>query len=161
MRINNTLTPANLEALRKAIINEVDLINNVFGGFSFSCTAKNLKAGNINYLIKFTPKEDPDQHLVISSGEPLPYVITMLVAHGGGYANWASLRNRFPFDSDYIDRAFMDYQTHKSLIKLEAAVEEKLPTMGSDISQTLYLDSILTRVNFILIVGMIWKLFLN
>ena len=94
MQINNTLTPANLEALREAILNEADLSNNLFGNFSFSCTAKNLKNGSINYLIKFTLEEDPEQFLVVSSSEPLPYVITMLVANSSGCR--ASLYNRFP-----------------------------------------------------------------
>lgn len=158
MRINNTLTPANLEALRRAIISEVDLINNVFGGFNFSSTAKNLKDGKVNYLIKFTLQEDPDQYLAISSDEPLPYVIAMLVAHSSG---WVNLYNRFPLSHNCIDRAFRDYQTHKSLTKLEAAVKEDHPTVDSSINKSLFLDSVLTRINFILIIGMIWKLFLN
>ena len=161
MQINSTLTPASLEALRKAILNEVDLINNIFGDFKFSCTAKNLKDGKVNYQFKFTLREDPEQYLVVSSDEPLPYVITMLVAYGDGYVNRASLYNRYPLSRNYIDRAFRDYQTHKNLIKLEAVGEEKHPTVDSNISKSLFIDSVLTRINFILIIGMIWKLFLN
>ena len=161
MQINNTLTPASLEALRKAILNEVDLMNNVFGDFKFSCTAKNLKDGKVSYLIEFTLEEDPDQYLAVSADEPLPYVITMLVAYGDGYVNRASLYNRFPLSRSYIDHAFKDYRTHKNLIKLEAGGKEDHPTVDSNISKSLSIDSVLTRINFILIIGVIWKLFLN
>ena len=159
MQINNTLTPANLEALREAILSEADLSNNLFGNFSFSCTAKNLKDGKVNYLIKFTLEEDPEQFLVVSSSEPLPYVITMLVATGGGYINRASLYNRFPYSRSYIDRAFDDYRIHESLVKLQDGEE---PTaVDSNISKGLFINSVLTRINFILIIGVIWNQFLN
>ena len=161
MQINSTLTPANLEALRKAILNEVDLSNNLFGNFSFSCTAKNLKDGGINYLIKFTLEEDPEQFLVVSSSEPLPYVVTLLVAPSGGYINRASLYNRFPLSRSYIDRAFDDYQTYLSMAKLQADIEKERQTVASNIRDGLFMTSVLTRINFILIVGVIWKLFLN
>lgn len=158
MQINNTLTPANLEALREAILNEADLSNNLFGNFQLSCTAKNL-GGIVNYVIKFTLEEDPEQFLVVSSSEPLPYVVTMLVATGGGYINRASLYNRFPLSRSYIDRALKDYQIHESLVKLEDSNEP--PAVDSNISNGLYLTSVLTFINFILIVGVLWKLFLN
>ena len=159
MQINNTLTPANSEALRKAILNEADLANNLFGNFSFSCTAKNLKDGEVNYLIKFTLEEDPEQFLVVSSSEPLPYVITMLVANSSGCR--ASLYNRFPLSRSYIDRAFDDYQTYLSMAKLQADVEEETSIVDSNISNGLFLTSVLTGINLILIVGVLWKLFLN
>ena len=157
MQINNTLTPANLEALREAILGEVDLSNNLFGNFSFSCTAKNLKDGKVNYLIKFTLDEDPEQFLVVSSSEPLPYVVTLLVAN----SSWcrASLYNRFPLSRSYIDRAFDDYRIHENLVKLQA--EEELPAVDSNISDGLFLTSVLTGINLILIIGVLWKLFLN
>ena len=161
MQINNTLTPANLEALRKAILSEVDLMNNIFGDFKFSCTAKNLKDGKVNYLIKFTLQEDPEQYLEVSSSEPLPYVITMLVAPSGGYINRASLYNRFPLSRSYVDHAFDDYQTYLSMVKLQADIEEEPSLVDSNISKSLFIDSVLTRINFILIIGVIWKLFLN
>ena len=159
MQINNTLTPANLEALRKAILNEADLANNLFGDFQFSCTAKNLKDGSVNYLIKFTLEEDPEQFLVVSSSEPLPYVVTLLVAPSGGCR--ASLYNRFPLSRSYIDRAFEDYQTYLSMVKLQAEVEEEPSVVDSNISKALFINSVLTRINFILIIGVIWKIFLN
>lgn len=158
MQITNALTPANLEALREAILNEADLSNNLFGNFQLSCTAKNLKGG-FNYLIKFTLEEDPEQFLVVSSNEPLPYVITMLVATGGGYINRASLYNRFPLSRSYVDRAFDDYQIHESLVKLEDGNEPS--TVDSNISDGLFLTSVLTGINLILIIGVLWKLFLN
>ena len=158
MQINNTLTPANLEALREAILNEADLSNNLFGNFSFSCTAKNLY-GKVNYLIKFTLDEDPEQFLVVSSSEPLPYVITLLVATGGGYINRASLYNRFPLSRSYIDRAFEDYRIHENLVKLQA--EEEPQAVDSNISDGLFLTSVLTGINLILIIGVLWKLFVN
>lgn len=161
MQINNTLTPANLEALREAILNEADLANNLFGNFQLSCTAKNLKDGSVNYLIKFTLEEDPEQFLVVSSSEPLPYVVTLLVAPSGGYTNRASLYNRFPLSRSYIDRAFEDYRIHEGLVKLQADVEEEPSTVDSNISDGLYLTSVLTFINFILLVGVLWKLFLN
>ena len=161
MQINNTLTPANLEALREAILSEVDLSNNLFGNFSFSCTAKNLKDGEVNYLIKFTLDEDPEQFLVVSSSEPLPYVITLLVATGGGYINRASLYNRFPLSRSYIDSAFDDYQTYLSMAKLQADIEEESQTVDSNISDGLFLTSVLTGINLILIIGVLWKLFVN
>ena len=159
MQINNTLTPANLEALREAILNEVDLANNLFGNFSFSCTAKTLKDGEVNYVIKFTLEDDPEQFLVVSSSEPLPYVITMLVATGGGYINRASLYNRFPYSRSHIDHAFEDYQTYLSMAKLQD--EEELPAVDSNISNGLFLTSVLSGINLILIIGVLWKLFLN
>lgn len=159
MQINNTLTSANLEALREAILNEADLANNLFGNFQLSCTAKNLKDGGVNYLIKFTLEEDPEQFLVVSSSKPLPYVVTMLVATGGGYINRASLYNRFPLSRSYIDHAFEDYRIHESLVKLQD--EEELPTVDSNISDGLFLTSVLTGINFILLVGVLWKLFVN
>ena len=161
MQINNTLTPANLEALREAILGEVDLSNNLFGNFSFSCTAKNLKDGGVNYLIKFTFEEDPEQFLVVSSSEPLPYVVTLLVAPSGGYSNRASLYNRFPLSRSYIDRAFDDYRIHENLVKLQADIEEENQTVASNISDGLFLTSVLTGINLILIIGVLWKLFLN
>ena len=159
MQINNTLTPANLEALREAILGEVDLSNNLFGNFSFSCTAKNLKDGKVNYLIKFTLDEDPEQFLVVSSSEPLPYVVTLLVAN----SSWcrASLYNRFPLSRSYIDRAFDDYRIHENLVKLQAGIEEESQTVDSNISDGLFLTSVLTGINLILIIGVLWKLFLN
>lgn len=160
MQINNTLTPANLEALREAILSEADLSNNLFGNFSFSCTAKNLKDGKVNYLIKFTLDEDPEQFLVVSSSEPLPYVVTMLVATGGGYINRASLYNRFPLSRSHIDRALEDYQTYQSMAKLQDE-EEEPSTVDSNISNGLFLTSVLTGINLILLVGVVWKLFLN
>lgn len=159
MQINNTLTPANLEALREAILNEADLANNLFGNFQLSCTAKNLKDGGVNYLIKFTLEEDPEQFLVVSSSKPLPYVVTLLVATDGGCR--ASLYNRFPLSRSYIDHAFEDYQTYLSMVKLQADIEEEPSTVDSNISNGLFLTSVLTFINFILIVGVVWKLFLN
>ena len=159
MQINNTLTPANLEALREAILNEADLANNLFGNFSFSCTAKNLKDGEPNYLIKFTLEEDPEQFLVVSSSEPLPYVVTLLVANSSGCR--ASLYNRFPLSRSYIDRALEDYQTYQSMAKLQANVEEEPSLVDSNISKGLFINSVLTRINFILIIGVIWNQFLN
>lgn len=161
MQINNTLTPANLEALREAILNEVDLANNLFGNFQLSCTAKNLNDGEHNYLIKFTVEEDPEQFLVVSSDEPLPYVVTMLVAPSGGYINRASLYNRFPLSRSHVDRAFDDYQTYLSMAKLQADIEEEPSVVDSNISDGLYLTSVLTFINLILIIGVLWKLFLN
>lgn len=161
MQINSTLTPANLEALRKAILNEADLANNLFGNFQFSCTAKNLKDGIVNYLIKFTLEDDPEQFLVVSSSEPLPYVVTLLVAPSGGYINRASLYNRFPLSRSYIDRAFEDYQTYLSMVKLQAGIEEEHPAVDSNIRKALFVNSVLTRINFILIIGVIWKTFLH
>lgn len=159
MQITSTLTPANLEALREAILSETTLSANLLGNFSFSCTAKNLKDGSVNYHIKFTLEKDPDQFLVVSSSEPLPYVITMLVANSSGCR--ASLYNRFPLSRSYIDRAFEDYQTYLSMVKLQAAIEEEPSVVDSNISKALFIDSVLTRINFILIIGVIWKLFLN
>lgn len=159
MQINSTLTPANLEALRKAILNEVDLMNNIFGAFKFSCTAKNLKDGKVSCLFKFTLREDPEQYLVVSSDEPLPYVVTMLVANSSG--SRASLYNRYPLSRSYIDRAFEDYQTYLSMVKLQAEVEEEPSVVDSNISKALFINSVLTRINFILIIGVIWKIFLN
>ena len=161
MQINSTLTPANLEALREAILNEADLANNLFGNFQLSCTAKNLKDGSVNYLIKFTLEEDPEQFLVVSTNKPLPYVLTMLVATGGGYINRASLYNRYPLSRSYIDRAFDDYQTYLSMAKLQADVEEERPAVDSNIRKALFINSVLTRINFILIIGVIWNQFLN
>lgn len=161
MQINNTLTPANLEALREAILNEADLASNLFGNFQLSCTAKNLKDGEVNYLIKFTLEEDPEQFLVVSSNEPLPYVVTMLVATGGGYINRASLYNRFPYSRSHVDRAYKDYQTYQSMAKLQADVEEEPSVVDSNISDGLFLTSVLTGINLILIIGVLWKLFLN
>lgn len=159
MQINSTLTPANLEALREAILSETTLSTNLIGNFSFSCTAKNLKDGSINYRIKFTLEKDPDQFLVLSSNKPLPYVFTMLVAHSSGCR--ASLYNRFPRSRSYIDRAFDDYQTYQSMVKLQTTIEEEPSVVDSNISKALFIDSVLTRINFILIIGVIWKLFLN
>lgn len=161
MQINSTLTPANLEALREAILSETAPSTNLLGNFRFSCTAKNLKDGNINYRIKFTLEKDPDQFLVVSSNKPLPYVFTMLVAHSSGYTNRASLYNRFPRSRSYIDRAFDDYQTYQSMVKLQTTIEEEHPAVDSNVSKALYLNAALTAINFILIIGMIWKLFLN
>ena len=146
-----------MEALREAILRETTLSTNLLGNFSFSCTAKNLKDGEHNYLVKFTLEEDPEQFLVVSSGEPLPYVITMLVAN----SSWcrASLYNRFPLSRSYIDRAFDDYQTYQSMVKLQD--EEELPAVDSNISDGLFLTSVLTGINLILIIGVLWKLFLN
>ena len=161
MQINNTLTPANLEALREAILSEADLASNLFGNFQLSRTAKNLKDGSVNYLTKFTLEEDPEQFLVVSSSEPLPYVVTLLVATGGGYINRASLYNRFPYSRSHIDHAFEDYQTYLSMAKLQADIEEEPSTVDSNISNGLFMTSVLTRINFILIIGVVWKLFLN
>lgn len=188
MLVNNNLSESNLEALRQAILNDADFIGNSFGAFSYNCTAKQTSEKQFQYRIKFAL--DENQTLTIISDKHPAYVATMLVAPIVTSENIRGLYMRFPLYLKSIREAFDDYRDYqninmitaldkketvtdydylrdkvKSIYANQMMIEDRTTTVAKknfhQLNHNLYLNTILTVINLVLVVGVLWKLFVN
>lgn len=189
MLVNNNLTESNLDALRKSILTETSITGTTFGNFKYNCTVKATEE-KILYRVKFEMIGEENQTLVVLSDKPASYILAMLVAPIAHPAQHKILRKRFPCEGKYVTQGFEDFKNHQSVAILTSLVSKQevieydylrgkiqniyveqhtgrnhivsvVNELFHKLNCNLYLNNILTVINFILLVVVVWKQFLN
>lgn len=189
MIVNNNLTESNLDALRKSILTETSITGTTFGNFKYNCTVKATEE-KILYRVKFEMIGEENQTLVVLSDKPASYILAMLVAPIAHPAQYKILRKRFPCEGKYVTQGFEDFKSHQSVAILTSLVSKQevieydylrgkiqniyveqhtsrnhvsavVKEAFHKLNYNLYLNSIFTVINFVLLVVVVCKLFLN